>query len=159
MPHVGRDKISAFLKQQGLCPATKHCKATSKSETCIFKVRYHTASLELLNAQSAPEEGVEAPTLSQWFSANIEVTGNEDDFFPRFAVVDAAMAQVANVDEQAIPRFFKSKGLELELLPRSTPHGKVTHTRVVSGGRWKDNDAKLRGEEGTFQQYLTWFDN
>ena len=118
------------------------------------------ASLEPLSAQSAPEECVDAaPTLSQWFSANIEVT----DVFPRSADVHASMAQVANVDEQANIRFFKSKGLELELLPRSTPDGKVTHThtRVVSGGRWKDSecDAKLRGEEGAFQQFLTWFDN
>ena len=55
-----------------------------------------------------------------------------------------AMALVANVDEQAVTRFFKSKGLELELLPRSTPDGKVTHTRVVSGGRWKDGESDAK---------------
>ena len=108
VPHVSRNKISAFLKQQGARSDTKHCKATGKSATCIFKVRYRTASLEPLSAQSAPEEGVDAaPTFSQWFSANIEVIDNEDDVFPRSAVVVAAMAQVANVDEQAITRFFK----------------------------------------------------
>ena len=162
MPHVGRNKIRAFLEQQGAHPDTKHCKATSKSETCIFKVRYRTASLELLSAQSAPEEGVDAaPTLSQWFGANIKVIVNEDDVFHVLFAVHAATAQVANVDEQAVTRFFKSTGLQLELLPRSTPDGKVIHTWVVSGGRWKvsESDAKFRGEEGTFQQFLTWFDN
>ena len=73
------------------------------------------------------------------------LTGNEDDVFPRSAAVRAAMAQVANADEQAITRPFKSKGLELEPLPRSTPDGKMTHTRVVSGGCWKEVNAKLRG--------------
>ena len=136
--HVDRNKISAFLKQQRARPDTKHCKATGESEICIFKVRYRTAALEPLSAQSAREEGVDAaPTLLQCFSANTEVTGNEDNVFPWFAAVDAAMAQVANVDEQAITWFY-SKGLELELLPRSTPHGKVTHTHgllVVGVGR------------------------
>ena len=75
--HVGPNEISAFLKQQGACPGTKHCKAAGKSETCIFKVQYRTASLEPLNAQSALEEVADAaPTLSQWFSAVIEVTGD-----------------------------------------------------------------------------------
>ena len=48
----------------------------------------------------------------------------------------------------------------LELLPRSKPDGKVTHTQVVVGGCGKDSesDAKLRGEEGTLQPFLTWFD-
>ena len=165
VPNVGRNKISAFIKGKGGYLDTKHCKATGKSETAIFRVRYRTASLVPLSAQSTPEPGDDvAPTIPQWFSANIEVTGNPDDLFPRCAAVNAAMAQVADVGEEAVLRLFKSKGLDLELLPRSKPDGKVTHTRVVVGGRWKtaprdgDGAATLPSEEGTFDQFVTWFD-
>ena len=66
--------------------------------------------------------------------------------------------------KEAVLRLFKSKGLDLELLPRSKPDGKVTHTRVVVGGRWKtapkdgDGAATLPSEEGTFDQFVAWFD-
>ena len=135
MPHIGRNKIVAFLKQQGARLGTNHCKATSKFESCIFNMRYHRASLEPLSAQLATaESSYVAPTLSEWFDANIEVTGNKDDAFPRSAAVHGAMAQVSNVDEPTVTRFSKSKGLELELLPRSTRDGKDTHTHTHTHG-------------------------
>ena len=86
------------------------------------------------------------------------------NLFPRCASINAAMAQVGDVGEEVVLRLSKSKGLDLELLPRSKPDGKVTHTRVVVGGRWKtapkdgDGAATLPSEEGTFDQFVTWFD-
>ena len=168
VPHATRNKVSDFIKAQGVYLKPKHSSASGKCETAFWGVRYRTVPLNFDASQATQHHSTSEvalpppppPTLVEWFAKTIEISNNPDDYVGRIFAINAAMAAVPDIREAIVIKFLQSKGLR----PKGTSGGKMAQKRVFIGGRPKtakeqstevsapqaeDSDVDAHTEDGT----------